>query len=153
MGEYEHKAGEDKMNMDDAPVEMTIAPPAEAVGADLVMIYKGDLRITGSLDKMSVVRIVGRFLERTVPGIELFEGDSIIALAVPKYDGDADWMLKNVFKKLYMVGLQGDKALNKMVDRAVELYEEAPDHEGKAGFGILKYYLDRQLMKYDIWRG
>ena len=172
MGEHEYKAGEDKMSGKKESADKTLSELAkkaknvqiqigtenssqtmvQAVQADLYMIYKGDIRIQGSMDKIATVKIVGRFLKRVVPGIELFEGESIVALMGPQDMGDAEWMLHNVFKKLYMVGLQGDKAIDRVVDRAIELYESCEDREGKAGFGILKLYLDKYLMKYDIWR-
>lgn len=116
------------------------------------MIWKGDLRLVGAADKISAVKILARFLEKVLPGTEVFEGRHILCVTMPDVPGDRALMQSEVLRKVDLVGAGGDAEIDRRAEYAKELFDAAKLSDGTAGTEILRYQLDAMLMQYDIRR-
>ena len=124
----------------------------QAKGVAQFMIWKGDLRLVGAADKISAAKILGRFLEKVLPGTEVFEGEHILCVTMPDVPGDRALMQSEVLRKVELVGAGGDAEIERRAEYAKELFEAAGSPEGAPGTEVLRYQLDAMLMQYDVRR-
>ena len=116
------------------------------------MIYKGNPDISGAGDKVNGISIVMELLGALMPGAKLFYGDEILSIKVPDEPGDTAWMRENVLRKVELTGLIGREEVMRRAGMAVVAYNEARGSSNPVGHDILRYLLDRYMMKYDVWR-
>jgi len=141
MGDYDKKIGEN---------EMTTKKKNDAK-YDTFMIWRGDVNVLGVADKVCTVKIISGFMKDVLPGTEVFDGRNIIAVKVPRVQGDRTWMKDNVFKYVELVGAMGDDAVRSRIERAKALYDAARGDNDYVDGELLRYYLDQRMMKYDVW--
>lgn len=99
-------------------------------------------------------KLCTRLTEWNVDDLKHLTKISNIDKGVP---GDIDWMNDKVFRYIDLIGTRGDEDAELKADRIEAMYnqrmEENGETEPKFGFAVLKYWLDRYYITYDIIEG
>jgi len=114
------------------------------------VIWKGDVQVMGVGVKLRAVQTVLEFLKRAA-GAEYREGNHSFIVRMPMVEGDQLWLRQNCIGEGDIVGTTSVNDSAKRAERCMARYEERKGDTDRAGYGVLRYYLDHFYMKYDTW--
>lgn len=117
-----------------------------------IILIKGDYKVEGVQLKLDAAKVLLKFVSRVLE-IPFVDGKNLMGLhdLDPAKPGDAQWMVQNVFRKLDLLGVHTEPAIDMRVDKLIEIYKSANEGQEKVGTAIIQYYFDQMYLKYEYW--
>jgi hypothetical protein len=116
----------------------------------IYIIWKGDMAKEGVAVKMRAIEGVLEFLKRT-GAADYKVGRHTYLVTCEADEGDTIWLIQNCIGEGDLVGSLGHRDAEARAEKCVERYEDRRDGIDRTGHGVLKHYLDKWYMTYDMW--
>lgn len=115
------------------------------------VLLKGNKDIEGVMVKQNAINVLARFYGK-VYKTKVFVGDHSIVIAdvLAEIPGDPQWMNENVFRKADIYGTTNDKEAEERADRLYKAYLDLDKGGDHLGVAVLRYMLDKMMIKYDV---
>lgn len=116
----------------------------------LLIVLKGTEGNVSDAVKVPAMLCIMTFASKVWGGTPIHEGRHLFAMPMARGSGDIAWMNEYVFRLCDPVGsvLQD---VERVSDRMYRLYTEAGGTPDRMGLGVIQYWLDKWMMRYDIW--
>lgn len=117
-----------------------------------LIIIKGKLDNEATAIKEHAIDVVLRFVAKTI-GAKLHSGKYVFVLSGidSAQQGDLNWMLENVFRRVDIYGATSDADTQRKADRLEEVYNASlGDNDCKVGLTTIRYFLDQMYMQYEV---
>ena len=115
----------------------------------MVVVCRGTEGNVADSTKYAAIMAVIRFMNKVLD-VPVHEGTHVAIVMMPRRAGDVGWMHEHVFAYVNPQGCTIQQA-DAVADRMVELYENAGGTPEMLGTAVLRYWMDKMYMRYDIW--